>query len=307
MSLIQLPVREASARAEKAVQEKITAQTLLAKKQARQPITALTAYDYPTARLVDQAGIDLLLVGDSLGMAVLGYDSTLPVTLDEMLHHTRAVRRAVQRALLVADMPFGSYQVSTEQAVANALRFIKEAGAEAVKIEGGRNRAALVSTLTQAEIAVVGHIGLTPQSVHRMGYRVQGRSIAAIDDLLSDALALEAAGAIAIVLECVPREVAAHITAALAIPTIGIGAGPECDGQILVFHDLVNLTNTTPAKFVRQYADMGALLTGAIARYRDDVTAHNFPSDAESYHLPAAIADTLAAPFATEVPLERCK
>jgi 3-methyl-2-oxobutanoate hydroxymethyltransferase len=289
MSLIQLPAREAPARI-----EKVTAQTLLAKKQSSQPLTALTAYDYPTARLVDQAGIDLLLVGDSLGMAVLGYDSTLPVTMDEMLHHTRAVRRAVKNALLVADMPFGSY-TSEAQAIANATRFIKESGAEAVKIEGGRNRAALVAALTQAEIAVVGHIGLTPQSVHRMGYRVQGKSIDAIDDLLSDALALEAAGAIAIVLECVPREAAAHITAALTIPTIGIGAGPDCDGQILVFHDLFNLTGSTPAKFVRQYADAGALFTEAITHYRDDVQKRAFPSDSESYHLPREAADALEA------------
>jgi 3-methyl-2-oxobutanoate hydroxymethyltransferase len=287
MSLIQLPAREASARA-----EKVTAQTLLTKKQTHQPITALTAYDYPTARLVDQAGIDLLLVGDSLGMAVLGYDSTLPVTMDEMLHHTRAVRRAVKRALLVADMPFGSY-ASVDQAVANATRFIKESGAEAVKIEGGRSRADLVAALTQAEIAVVGHIGLTPQSVHRMGYRVQGKTLEAIDDLLTDALALEAAGAIAIVLECVPREAAAHITAALSIPTIGIGAGPGCDGQILVFHDLVNLTGATPAKFVRRYADAGELFTEAIEHYRDDVQKRTFPADAESYHLPAEAASAL--------------
>jgi 3-methyl-2-oxobutanoate hydroxymethyltransferase len=294
MSLIQLPTREAPARV-----EKVTAQTLLLKKQSHQPITALTAYDYPTARLVDHAGIDLLLVGDSLAMAVLGYDSTLPVTMDEMLHHTRAVRRAVHRALLVADMPFGSYASET-QAVANATRFIKESGAEAVKIEGGRHRAALVATLTQAEIAVVGHIGLTPQSVHRMGYRVQGKTLEAIDDLLSDALALEAAGAIAIVLECVPREAAAHITAALSIPTIGIGAGPECDGQILVFHDLVNLTNTpleqkNPAKFVRHYADATSLFTEAIIHYREDVQKRTFPSDAESYHLPREAAAALEA------------
>jgi len=209
MSLIQLPAREESTSA-----PKVTAQTLLDRKQARQPITALTAYDYSTARLVDQAGIDMVLVGDSLGMAILGYDSTLPVTMEEMLHHTRAVRRGVRRALLVADMPFGSYHASTGEAIANAARFIKEAGAEAVKIEGGRNRAALVAALTQAEIAVVGHIGLTPQSVHRLGYRVQGKSTAAIDDLIADAQALEAAGAIAIVLECVPREAGGLITAA---------------------------------------------------------------------------------------------
>jgi 3-methyl-2-oxobutanoate hydroxymethyltransferase len=247
--------------------------------------------------------VDILLVGDSLGMVVLGYPDTTLVTMDEMLHHTRAVRRAVHRALLVADMPFGSYHSSVDQAVANATRFIKESGAEAVKIEGGRNRAPLIATLTQAEIAVVGHIGLTPQSVHRMGYRVQGKTLEAVDDLLTDALALEAAGAIAIVLECVPREAAAHITAALQIPTIGIGAGPECDGQILVFHDLVNLAASAPAKFVRRYADASALFTEAIAHYRDDVQQHNFPSDAESYHLPREAAEALAV----EPRLESCK
>ena len=280
MSLIQLPAREESAPA-----PKVTAQTLLDRKQAHQPITALTACDYPTARLVDQAGIDVILVGDSLGMTVLGYDSTLPVTMDEMLHHTRAVRRGVRRALLVADMPFGSYHASTEEAIGNATRFIKEAGAEAVKIEGGRNRAALAAALTQAEIGVIGHIGLTPQSVHRMGYRAQGKSTAEIDDLIADALALEAAGAIAIVLECVPREAGGLITAALDIPTIGIGAGPECDGQILVFHDLVNLTGARPAKFVRRYADATALFSEAIRNYASDVRGGAFPADAECYHL----------------------
>jgi 3-methyl-2-oxobutanoate hydroxymethyltransferase len=281
MSLIQLPAREESASA-----EKVTAQTLLDRKQAHQPITALTACDYPTARIVDQEGIDVILVGDSLGMAVLGYDNTLPVTMEEMLHHTRAVRRGVRRALLVADMPFGSYHASIEQAIGNATRFIKEAGAEAVKIEGGRNRAALAAALTQAEIGVVGHIGLTPQSVHRMGYRAQGKTAAAIDDLIADALALESAGAIAIVLECVPREVGGHITAALGIPTIGIGAGPECDGQILVFHDLVNLTGVRPAKFVRRYIDATALFSEAIRHYASDVHGGAFPADAECYHLP---------------------
>jgi 3-methyl-2-oxobutanoate hydroxymethyltransferase len=281
MSLIQLPAREESAPV-----QKITAQTLIERKQSHQPITALTAYDHPTALIVDQAGIDMILVGDSLGMAVLGYESTLPVTMEEMLHHTRAVRRGVRRALLAADMPFGSYHASTEQAISNATRFIKDAGAEAVKIEGGRNRAALVATLTHAEIAVVGHIGLTPQSVHRLGYRVQGRTADAIDGLIADAQALESAGAIAIVLECVPREVGGQITAALTIPTIGIGAGPECDGQILVFHDLVNLTCGNPAKFVRRYADASALFSEAVQHYASDVRGGAFPADAESYHLP---------------------
>ncbi len=275
---------------------KITAQTLAERKRNGEPITALTAYDYPSARLVDEAGIDVLLVGDSLGMTVLGYADTLPVTVDEMLHHTRAVRRAVRSSLLVADMPFGSYQVSEVEAVRNAVRFVKEAGAEAVKIEGGANRSALVDRLTRAEIPVVGHIGLTPQSVHHMGgYRVQGRTFAAAEVLRSDAAAIEAAGAIALVLEGVPREVAAAITRDMSIPTIGIGAGPDCDGQILVFNDLFGLTFSPAAKFVRRYGDAGELMRQGIARYREDVTARAFPSDAESYHLPTAVREEMEA------------
>jgi 3-methyl-2-oxobutanoate hydroxymethyltransferase len=271
---------------------RVTAQTLLEMKRGGHTITALTAYDYPTARLVDQAGIDLVLVGDSVGMAVLGYDTTLPVTMDEMLHHTRAAARGVQRALLVADMPFGSYHAFGSEAVHNATRFIKEAGAHAVKIEGGQRRAELVQRMTDAEISVVAHIGLTPQSVHRMsGYRVQGRSNEAIDTLYADAIALEAAGAIAIVLEGIPREVAAEITARSVVPTIGIGAGPDCDGQILVFHDLFNLTFSPPTKFTRRYADGAAFFANALERYRDDVTARTFPNDAESYHLPRELRE----------------
>lgn len=274
--------------------QKITAQTLLARKRHREPITALTAYDYPTARLVDEAGIDMILVGDSLGMAVLGYDDTLPVTVDEMLHHTRAVRRAVRSALLVVDMPYGSSHISNKDALRNAVGFVKEAGAEAVKIEGGTSRAALIDRLTRAEIAVVGHIGLTPQSVHRMGgYRVQGKSFAAIEMLRADAGAIEAAGAIAIVLEGVPREVAAIITREVSIPTIGIGAGPDCDGQILVFHDLFQLAFTPAAKFVRRYGDAGELMRQGLARYREDVAAHTFPNDSESYHLSAAVREEM--------------
>ena len=266
---------------------KVTFQTLQEKKQNGRPITALTAYDYATARLVDEAGIDLILVGDSLAQVVLGYDSTLPVTMDEMLHHTRAVRRAVKRAIVAADMPYGSYHVSVQEGVANAARFIKEAGAEAVKIEGGANRVELVERLTDAEIPVIGHLGLTPQSVHRMGgYKVQGKSMAAADALLKDALALEAAGAVLIVLEGVPREVAQHITAKLNVPTIGIGAGPDCDGQILVFHDLVNLSFSKPAKFVRQYGDAAGLFRSAVEGYLHDVEQREFPSENESYHLP---------------------
>jgi len=256
-------------------------------KRQGKPISALTAYDYATARLVDEAGIDLILVGDSLAMVVLGHENTLAVTVDEMLHHTRAVHRGVRRALVVADMPFGSYHGTVSDGVANAVRFLKEAGAEAVKIEGPRVE--LVRALVESEVPVVGHLGLTPQSVHRMGgYRVQARSIDAALQLQADAFALAAAGAGAIVLEGIPREAAGAITAALPIPTIGIGAGPDCDGQILVFHDLVNLSFAPAAKFVRRYGDAAALFRSAVEHYREDVEHHAFPSDAESYHLPAS-------------------
>ncbi len=276
---------------------KTTPQGLQDQKRRHIPITALTAYDYVTARLVDEAGIDVLLVGDSLGMAVLGYDSTLPVTMEEMLHHTRAVRRAVKSALLVADMPYGSYHLGTEDAVRNAMRLVKEAGAEAVKIEGGSERVHLVTAMTSAEISVVGHIGLTPQSVHRMGgYKVQGRTLAAIETLCEDALLLQQAGAIAIVLEGVPREVAARITASLDIPTIGIGAGPECDGQILVFHDLFQLTFNHTPKFVRSFGDAGELFRSGLEAYREAVTTKTFPNDAESYHLSHDVLQELIEP-----------
>jgi 3-methyl-2-oxobutanoate hydroxymethyltransferase len=264
---------------------KVTVPALSEMKRQGKPISALTAYDYATARLVDEAGIDLILVGDSLAMVVMGHDNTLAITVDEMLHHTRAVRRAVRRALVVADMPFGSYHGSVAEGVANAVRFVKEAGAEAVKIEGARVE--LVAALTDAEIPVVAHLGLTPQSVHRMGgYRVQAKTAEAAKQLKADALALAEAGAGAVVLEGVPREAAAAITAELTVPTIGIGAGPECDGQILVFHDLVNLSFSPQAKFVRRYADAASLFRGAIERYREDVEHRAFPNDAESYHLP---------------------
>src|SRR5450631_457257 len=224
------------------------------KKLRGERITALTAYDYPTARLLDEAGIDIVLVGDSLGMVVLGYESTLPVTLDEMLHHTRAVRRGTRRALVVADMPYGTYHADTAEALRNAVRFVKEAGAEAVKIEGGERRLELIARLTEAEIPVMGHVGLTPQSVNALGgYRVQGKTPDAAEQLLRDARAVEAAGAFAIVLEGIPRELAAQITRELRIPTIGIGAGPECDGQILVLHDLIGLGSGHTPKFARRY------------------------------------------------------
>jgi 3-methyl-2-oxobutanoate hydroxymethyltransferase len=268
---------------------KVTFNTLQEKKRAHRPVTALTAYDYATARLVDEAGMDMILVGDSLAMVVMGYDTTLPVTVDEMLHHTRAVRRAVKRAMLVADMPFGSYQNSISEGIANAVRFVKEAGAEAVKIEGGAVRCELVERLAGAEIPVVCHLGLTPQAVHRMGgYKVQGKTQAAAEELARDARMLEAAGASAMVLEGIPREVAAQITSEVRIPTIGIGAGPDCDGQILVFHDLVNLSFSPTPKFVRQYGDAAALFRSAIEGYVRDVEERAFPSEAESYHLPVA-------------------
>ena len=237
----------------------------------------------------------MILVGDSLAQAMLGYESTLPVTVDEMLHHTRAVRRAVKRAFLIVDMPFGSYHVSCRESLTNAVRFVKEGGAEAVKIEGGEKRVDLIRKILDAEIPVCGHIGLTPQSVHKMGgYKVQGKSQPAIEELKRDAVALDRAGVCLLVLEGIPREVAAMITAEVDTPTIGIGAGPECDGQILVFHDLVNLTFAPPLKFVRRYADAGALIGDAVREYCADVKAGTFPSDSESYHLPKDSQASLA-------------
>ena len=265
---------------------KVTTTSLLEKKNKRQPISSLTAYDYASARLVDEAGIDIILVGDSLAQVMLGYENTLPVTMDEMLHHTRAVRRGVKRALLVADMPFSSYHITCKEALINAARFIKEAGAEAVKIEGGAKRYELIRKIVDAEIPVMGHIGLTPQSVHVMGgYKVQGKTLAAAEQLMKDAVALDHAGAFAMVLEGVPREVAAMITAEVSVPTIGIGAGPECDGQILVYHDLLGLSFTPPAKFVRRYVDVASVVRDALRAYKQDVETGQYPSDSESYHL----------------------
>ncbi len=267
--------------------QKITIASLREKKLRHEPITCLTAYDYASARLVDEAGIDIILVGDSLAQTMLGYDNTLSVTTDEMLHHTRAVRRGVKNALLVADMPYGSYHVNPDEAVRNAARFVKEGGAEAVKIEGGEKRADLIRRIIDAEIPVTGHIGLTPQSVNVMGgYKVQGKTLAAIEQLMRDAVALDRAGVACIYLEGIPREVAAMITAEVPTPTIGIGAGPECDGQVLVFHDILNLTFGPPAKFVRRYADAAALISDAVHGFRADVISRQYPSDQESYHLP---------------------
>jgi 3-methyl-2-oxobutanoate hydroxymethyltransferase len=267
--------------------QKIRVASLHEKKVNRQPITCLTAYDYASARLVDESGIDMVLVGDSLAMTMLGYENTLSVTIEEMLHHARAVRRAVKHALLVVDMPYGSYHVSVDEAVRNAARYVKEAGAEAVKIEGGEKRADLIRHIIDAEIPVAGHIGLTPQSVNVMGgYKVQGKDLTAIEHLMRDAVALDRAGVACIFLEGIPREVAAMITAEVETPTIGIGAGPECDGQVLVLHDILNLTFQQPAKFVRRYANAAGLITQAVQSFRADVLSHQYPSDAESYHLP---------------------
>lgn len=264
---------------------KITAPLILDRKLRGEKITCLTAYDYPTARLVDEAGLDMILVGDSLAQVVLGYDSTIPVTLDEMLHHLRAVRRGTRRALLIADLPYGAYHQSEDEALRASIRCLKEGGAEAVKIEGGRKRASLIRRLVDAEIPVMGHIGLTPQSVHSLGgYRVQGRTLESATDLLADAQAVEDAGAFALVLEGMPRELAAIITARLRIPTIGIGAGPDCDGQVLVVHDLLGLSLTPPAKFVRPYADLATTLREVFTRFRDDVRNGRYPNNEESYH-----------------------
>ncbi len=259
-------------------------------------ITSLTAYDYPTARLLDEAGIDILLVGDSLGMVVLGYDTTLPVTLEEVLHHTRAVRRGVRHALVVADMPYGSFHVSVEESVRNAVRLVKEGGAEAVKLEGGERRLELIARLVEAEIPVMGHIGLTPQSIHAFGgFKVQGKTLEAAEQLLRDARAVEAAGAFSIVLESIPRELAARITSELRIPTIGIGAGPECDGQILVVHDVIGLSFGHTPKFARRYANLDETIAQAARAYCADVQNGRFPADAESYHLTGEVRDRLLA------------
>ncbi len=294
MSVWNTPRRSAS------VSPKVTVPSLLERKRCSAKISAVTAYDFPSARLADDAGVDVVLVGDSLAMTMLGHDSTLAVTMDEMLVFTRAVRRGLQRALLVADMPFGSYQANDASGVENAVRFVKESGAEAVKLEGAR--VSLVERLVEAEIPVMGHLGLTPQAVNRMGgYKVQAKSREAIARLREEAHRLAEAGCFAIVLEGIPREVAAELTAELDVPTIGIGAGPGCDGQILVWHDLLGLGQNAPAKFVRQYLRAGELIGAALEHYVADVRAGVFPADAESYHLPAeksALVEQVAASVA---------
>ena len=274
--------------------EKVNAPSLKTSKQRGERLVCLTAYDFPTARIVDEAGIDIILVGDSLGNVVLGYGNTVPVTLDEILIHLKAVRRAVQRALLVADMPYGSFHTGADDAVRNALRLVKEGGAEAIKLEGGHKRVQLVKRLVDEEIAVMGHIGLTPQSINKLGaYRVQGKTAVTARQLLDDARALEDAGAFAIVLEVVPREIASLITESVSIPTIGIGAGAGCDIQVLVLHDMLGLSFGKLARFVRPYANLHEVITNAVTRYADDVRNGTYPSNDESYALPAEAAEEL--------------
>jgi len=262
---------------------KVTVRTIRDMKAERVKIVSVTAYDYPTARLADEAGVDLILVGDSLGMVVLGYESTIPVTMPEMAHHLKAVVRAQPKALVVADLPFLSFQTSPEDAVRNSGRLMKR-GAEAVKLEGGRRMLPQIQAILAADIPVLGHLGLTPQSVHQFGgYRVQGRGQSAADALLDDAIALERAGCFAIVLEGVPLELGQAITGAVGIPTIGIGAGIDCDGQVLVLHDLIGLSFGKPARFVRRYAETGDTIRSAVAAFREDVRAGRYPSREESY------------------------
>ena len=265
---------------------RVTTVTLREMKDRGEKISMLTAYDYPIARLLDEAGIEVILVGDSLAMVGLGYETTLPVTMEEMLHHVRAVSRGVKRALLVADMPFGSFQASVEDGVRNAGRFLKEAGAQAVKLEGGREVADLTRRLTSVGIPVMGHLGLTPQMVHQFGgFKVQGRTAAAAERLREDALLLEEAGVFALVLEGIPWQVAEVITKELRIPTIGIGAGSSCDGQVLVTNDLLGLFDDFAPKFVKRYANLKETIAAAFTRYRQEVKAGEFPGPEHAFRL----------------------
>jgi 3-methyl-2-oxobutanoate hydroxymethyltransferase len=264
----------------------VTALDLQAMRQRGERIVALTAYDYTTARMADAAGVDFILVGDSLAMVMLGHDSTLPVTMDEMVHHTKAVVRGTRRALVVADLPFGSYHASVEEAVRNAARFLKEAGAKAVKLEGGQERqVACIQAIVQAGIPVVAHLGFTPQAVHAIGMRVQAKSEDTIKALLAQAEAVQAAGACSVVLELVPAEVAALVTARVQIPTIGIGAGVGCSGQIQVVHDLLGLYPDFKPRHAKRYAELHDPIVQAIAQYADDVRTEKFPEAAHSAHV----------------------
>jgi 3-methyl-2-oxobutanoate hydroxymethyltransferase len=281
-------------------QKKVALTTLKEMKQQGVPITMVTAYDYPTARLVDEAGIDTVLVGDSAGNVVLGYPDTIPVTVEELLHHTRAVRRGLRRALLIGDMPFMSYNVSVEQAIANAGRFLKEASAEAVKVEGGGWVAKTVTAMVEAGIPVVGHLGLTPQTASMLGgYRVQGRTAESARKIFDDALALQQAGAFLLVLECVPDRLGELISKKLEIPVIGIGAGPNTDGQVLVFHDLVGIQSGFAPKFVKRYAKVGDEIRSAVTRYCQEVKERTFPADEHCFRIPDEEFDALRGSLET--------
>jgi 3-methyl-2-oxobutanoate hydroxymethyltransferase len=269
--------------AESTREHRVTLPVLARRKRQGEKISMLTAYDYTFACIFDTAGIDVLLVGDSLGNVVQGRDTTLPVTLDEIVYHTRLVARGVRRALLVADLPFGSYQISGDEAVRSAVRCVKEGGAHAVKLEGGTAVAGAIERIVGAEIPVMGHVGLTPQAIHRMGgHRVQGRTEKSRARVLADARAVEQAGAFAVVLEGMPADLARDITQSLGIPTLGIGAGCHCDGQVLVMHDLLGLSDWAPS-FVKQYAHLGALASQAARRFADEVASGKFPDDEHSY------------------------
>ena len=264
-------------------------------KQQKEKISVLTAYDYPTARLVEQAGIDMILVGDSLGMVVLGYDSTVPVTMEDMLHHAKAVRRGAQHTFLVVDMPFMSYTISTAEAIRNAGRLIQEGGADAVKIEGGETIAETAAAMVRAGIPVMGHIGLTPQTATQLGgFKVQGRNRAAAENLLRDARAIEGAGAFAITLEAIPQQLAAYITDCLSIPTIGIGAGADCDGQVLVLHDAIGLFPRFVPKFVKQYAQLSASIIEACRQYGREVKQGVFPAKEHCFNMNAELLSGLS-------------
>ncbi len=267
--------------------QKVTIPFLQNKKKNKDKIVAITAYDFPVAKIMDECGIDLILVGDSLGMVVLGYENTIPVTMEEMIHHTKPVARASKNALVVGDMPYFSFHLSIEESVMNASRFLKEAGAKAVKIEGSsKKRLKLIETLVEAEIPVMGHVGLTPQSIHHFGrFKVKGREVDEAKKIITGAMNLEKAGVFSVVLECIPMELARIITEKLKVPTIGIGAGPYCDGQILVFHDLVGYSNGYLPKFVKKYADFHELISRSVKGYIDDVKGGKFPDDKYSYHL----------------------
>jgi 3-methyl-2-oxobutanoate hydroxymethyltransferase len=263
---------------------RVTVPALARMKREGEKIAMLTAYDFAFARILDAAGIHVLLVGDSLGSVVQGHDTTLPVTIDEMVYHCRLVARAAQRSLVVGDMPFGSYQTSAARALDSAVRLVKEGGAHAVKLEGGERVADRIEAIARMDIPVMGHVGLTPQSVHQFGgYRVQGRGDEGRRRLLADARAVQAAGAFSVVLECVPAELAAEVSAELEIPTIGIGAGAGCDGQVLVIHDMLGLAEGTPPRFVRRYVDLGEVIGKAARMYLEDVGLQKFPSGSESY------------------------